>query len=161
LSFRALTEGAKALLGVVYSNLGENQKALDHYNQALPLLRALGNHRGEAIALFNIGGIYSFFGERHKALDHFNQSLLLIQSLGDRRGEARTLYGIGTIYELLGQPQKALRYYDQALPILRIVGDVAWEAKTLTSRAFAPSVRARKLKERRALAARIILEALS
>ncbi|MFM6531961.1 MAG: tetratricopeptide repeat protein, partial [Dolichospermum sp.] len=36
-------------IGRVYNALGEKQKALDYYNQALPILRAVGDRGGEAI----------------------------------------------------------------------------------------------------------------
>ena len=45
-------------IGGVYSSLGEKQKALQFYNQALPLRRAVGDRGGEANTLNNIGLIY-------------------------------------------------------------------------------------------------------
>ncbi|HBB34082.1 MAG TPA: hypothetical protein DC064_20355, partial [Cyanobacteria bacterium UBA9273] len=36
-------------IGVVYNNLGNKQQALDYYNQALPLSRAVGDKTGEAL----------------------------------------------------------------------------------------------------------------
>lgn len=62
-------------IGVVYGDLGEMQKALDYYNQALPLTRAVS--AGEAATLSNIGGVYSDLGEKQKALDCYNQALRL------------------------------------------------------------------------------------
>ena len=41
---------------LVYDDLGEKQKALDYYEQALPLLRQVGDRGGEATTLNNIGG---------------------------------------------------------------------------------------------------------
>jgi len=38
-------------IGQVYSDLGEKQKALDYYNQSLPLLRLVGDKVGEARTL--------------------------------------------------------------------------------------------------------------
>ena len=42
-------------LGRPYSTLGEKQKALDYYNQALPLYRAVGDRNGEATTLDSLG----------------------------------------------------------------------------------------------------------
>ena len=42
-------------LGRLYDVLGEKQKALDYYNQALPLRRAVGDRKGEAITLDSLG----------------------------------------------------------------------------------------------------------
>ncbi|WP_416242438.1 tetratricopeptide repeat protein, partial [Anabaena cylindrica] len=45
-------------IGKVYSDLGEKQKALEYYNQALPLSRAVGDRGEEATTLNNIGSFY-------------------------------------------------------------------------------------------------------
>ena len=44
-------------LGTVYDALGEKQKALDYYGQALPLHGAVGDRAGEAVTLSNLSGI--------------------------------------------------------------------------------------------------------
>jgi tetratricopeptide (TPR) repeat protein len=48
----------------VYSDLGEKQKALEFYNQALPLFRAVGDREGEATTLNNISRVYNSLGEK-------------------------------------------------------------------------------------------------
>jgi tetratricopeptide (TPR) repeat protein len=67
------------------------RNALDYYNQALPLWRAVGDRGGEASTLSNIGLVYKKLGERQKAPDYYNQALLLKRAVGDRSGEANTL----------------------------------------------------------------------
>jgi tetratricopeptide (TPR) repeat protein len=47
-------------IGGVYSDLGEKQKALDYYNQALPISRAVGDPYGEATILDNIRALGGF-----------------------------------------------------------------------------------------------------
>jgi CHAT domain-containing protein/Tfp pilus assembly protein PilF len=120
-------------IGRVYSDLGEQQKALEYYSQSLPLFRAVGDRRGEAVTLNNIGGVYSELGEKQKALEYYSQSLPLSRAVGDRRGEAATLNNIGGVYSELGEKQKALEYYSQSLPLLRATGDRRWEAATLNN----------------------------
>ncbi len=117
----------------MYSDLGEKQKALDYFNQALPLLRAVGNRAGEATALNNIGLVYSDLGEQQKALDYYNRALPLWRAVGARTGEATTLNNIGVVYDALGEKQQALDYYNQALPLRRAVGDRDGEATTLSN----------------------------
>jgi CHAT domain-containing protein/Tfp pilus assembly protein PilF len=120
-------------IGLVYSDLGEKQKALDYYQQALPLRRAVGDRSGEAVTLINIGAVYSALGEKQKALDYYQQALPLWRAVGDRSGEATTLSNIGLVYSDLGEKQKALDYYQQALPLRRAVGDRSGEAITLNN----------------------------
>jgi CHAT domain-containing protein len=116
---------------LVYDDLGEKQKALEYYNQALPLTHAVGDRAGEAITLANIGWTYSALGEKQKALEYYNQALPLRRAVGDRAGEAKTLTHIGEVYDDLGEKQKALDYYNQSLPLSRAVQDPLGEASTL------------------------------
>ncbi|MEH1890660.1 MAG: CHAT domain-containing tetratricopeptide repeat protein, partial [Nostoc sp.] len=109
------------------------QKALEFYNQALPLRRAVGDRSGEATTLNNIGGVYDALGQKQKALEFYNQALPLRRAVGDRSGEATTLNNIGLVYSDLGQKQKALEFYNQALPLRRAVGDRSGEATTLNN----------------------------
>jgi CHAT domain-containing protein/uncharacterized protein HemY len=118
-------------LGKAYSDLGENQKALDYYSQSLPLSRALGDRTIEATTLNNIGQVYSDLGEKQKALDYYSQSLPPRRVVGDAKGEAVTLNNIGLVYSELGEKQKALEYYNKSLPLSRAAGDAKGEATTL------------------------------
>ncbi|MEQ9262886.1 MAG: tetratricopeptide repeat protein, partial [Owenweeksia sp.] len=77
-------------------------------NQALPLIQAVGDRRGEATTLNNIGLVYDLLGEKQQALDYYNQALPLRRAVGDRGGEATTLTNIGAVYSSLGQKQQAL-----------------------------------------------------
>ncbi|MEG4391340.1 tetratricopeptide repeat protein [Microcoleus sp. BROC3] len=120
-------------IGLVYSELGEKQKALEYYSQSLPLFRAVGDRGGEATTLNNIGLVYSELGEKQKALEYYSQSLPLSRATDDRGGEARTLNNIGNVYSQLGEKQKALEYYSQSLPLFRAIGYRRGEATTLNN----------------------------
>jgi tetratricopeptide (TPR) repeat protein len=72
-------------IGAVYESLGEKQKALDYYNQSLPIRRAVGDKHGEAFTLNNIGNVYNYLAEKQKALDYYSQALTLRRAVGDRR----------------------------------------------------------------------------
>jgi len=99
------------------------RQAITKFEEALPLYRAVGDSRKEAVTLNNIGYIYSALGENQKALDYYNQSLPLIRATGGKAGEAVTLNNIGAIYNASGEKQKALEYLNQALPLSRTTGD--------------------------------------
>ncbi len=115
----------------IYSFLGQKQKALEHYQQALTLARATGSQAREATTLHNLGNLYHSLGEMEKSLDFYQQSLALARALGDRRREALTLNSVGTVYDDLGEKQKALEQYTQSLPLRRAVGDRRGEGVTL------------------------------
>ena len=79
-------------IGAAYRSLGETQKALEKYNEALPIRRAIGDRIGEAGTLNNIGVAYRSLGETQKALEKYNEALLIRRVIGDRSGEAITRY---------------------------------------------------------------------
>ncbi len=117
-------------IGAVYSALGEKRRALEHFEQALEMLRRVGDVGGEAATLNNIGGVYSDLGEKRRALEHYEQALPLRRRVGDVGGEAATLNNIGAVYRSIGEPRRALEHFEQALEMLRRVGDVRGEAVT-------------------------------
>ena len=55
----------------------EKEKALDYYHQSLTIRREVGDRRGEAITLSNIGMGYSRLGKYQNALDTLIQSLAI------------------------------------------------------------------------------------
>jgi CHAT domain-containing protein len=112
----------------VYSDLGQQQKALVYYNQALPILRQVGNRAGEAATLNNIGYVYSDLGQKQKALEHYNHALPVYRVVGDRFGEATALNNIGAVYFDLGEKQNALEFFNQALLIAAEVDSPLLEA---------------------------------
>jgi CHAT domain-containing protein/tetratricopeptide (TPR) repeat protein len=109
------------------------QKALEKYNEALPIRRAIGDRGGQAFTLTTIGNAYQSIGEFQKALEKHNEALQIFREVGNRSGEATALISIGNAYRLIGDMRKALEKYNEALPIFRAVGDRNGEATTLNS----------------------------
>jgi CHAT domain-containing protein/Tfp pilus assembly protein PilF len=107
------------------------RKAIEKYDEALPLYRIAGDRRGEAHVLNQIGEVHWALGEIQKALEYFSQSLPIMRTIGDRSGEAMMLNNIGAAYALLGKKQEALDYYNQSLPLSRVVGNRSTEIMTL------------------------------
>ncbi len=84
-------------------SVGERAKALEYFEQALPILKAVGGRAGEAAALRNTGRGDDNLGERAKALEYYEQALPIRKAVGDRAGEATTLSNIGAVYNALGR----------------------------------------------------------
>ena len=110
-------------LGFLFDSLGEKDKALDYYGQALPILRAIENKRLEAVTLNNIGYVYDSLDDKQKALEYYKQALPVLRASGDRFKEAVTINNIGLVYHSLGQLDKALDYFTQALKLRQSIGD--------------------------------------
>ncbi|MEG4289872.1 tetratricopeptide repeat protein, partial [Microcoleus sp. C2C3] len=102
-------------------------------NEALPILREVGDRVGESNTLKNIGLLYEKKFQSQEALTYYNQALPIMQEVKNRTGEADTLNNIGLVYNNIGQPQEALKYFNQALAIRREVGERSGEAITLNN----------------------------
>jgi tetratricopeptide (TPR) repeat protein len=84
-------------IGSVYDSLGQREKALEFYNQALPIMEEVGDRSSTATTLNNIGMVYNALGQREKALEFFNQALPIREEVGDIYGEGFTRYNIAFI----------------------------------------------------------------
>jgi tetratricopeptide (TPR) repeat protein len=51
-------------MGAVYSALGQKEKALGLYEQALAVMREVGDRGGEGTTLNNLGLVYSALGQK-------------------------------------------------------------------------------------------------
>jgi CHAT domain-containing protein/tetratricopeptide (TPR) repeat protein len=117
--------------GEVYYSLSDVKKALDCFNRALSLWKAVGDRKGEALADLNMGYMYHNFGDLKGAEEYYSQSLSLWIAASDKRGEALTRTAMGGIRSFLGEQEKALELHNEALNIFRFIGDRRGEAATL------------------------------
>ncbi len=81
-------------------------------------MRAVGDRRGEAYTLHDIGAVYASIGERQKALDFYNQALPLSRAVGNPESEANTLYGIASVARDQGNLEESLAQIEAALVII-------------------------------------------
>ncbi|HEX2909351.1 MAG TPA: tetratricopeptide repeat protein [Chloroflexia bacterium] len=116
---------------LLYSHLGEKQKALDLFNQALYIGRE--DKGDQATTLTHIGTLYSDWGEKQQALEYYNQALCVHIEEGNRKMEATTLNNIGLVYDKKGDSQQALDFYNRALPLYKLIGDREGEATVLNN----------------------------
>ncbi|MEC4985734.1 MAG: CHAT domain-containing tetratricopeptide repeat protein, partial [Oscillatoria sp. PMC 1076.18] len=73
-------------LGLVYDSIGEKQQALNYYNQALPLTRAVGDKGGEAATLSNLASLERDRGNLNTALTQIEAAINIIEDLRSKIG---------------------------------------------------------------------------
>jgi tetratricopeptide (TPR) repeat protein len=93
--------------------------------------RQIGDRRGEAAALGNLGNAYNHLGRYDGAIDQFQQILPIFRQIGDRRGEANALGNLGNAYNHLGRYDEAIDHLRQQLTIARQIGYRQGEANAL------------------------------
>jgi tetratricopeptide (TPR) repeat protein len=68
-------------IGLVYAELGKNQKALEYYNQTLPLWRALGDHHREASTLYTTAYFNRDQNNLTEALNDIESAIKILENL--------------------------------------------------------------------------------
>jgi len=113
----ATRSAALGNIGLIYSDKGDLDQALQYLKDALDIDRDIGYRQGEANQLGNIGLIYRAKGDLDQALQYLKDALDIHREVGYRQGEASALGNIGLIYSDKGDLDQALQYLNQALSI--------------------------------------------
>ena len=109
-------------LGQSYSNRGDRRKALDFFQQALPL-----RSDDEPVALANtlnlIGIAYAWTGDSFKALEYMERVASINHGRHEPMKESTNLGNMCVIRRTLGHLKKALELCTTAVAIKRDIGD--------------------------------------
>lgn len=115
-------------MGYVSFLLGRHQRALEAYQQALPMARAAKIPRLEAWALFGFGLTYWAFNEPEKSIRSYDDALAIFRARRDLFGESVTLQSLSAVYYWSGKAVKALETVEPSIAISRLIGDRPLEA---------------------------------
>ena len=118
-------------LGNVSIRLGEYEKAIEFYENALDIYRMIGDAQGEGNALGNMGDVSIRLGDYDKAMVFYEKSLELYRKVGYASGEGKMLGKMGIAYADRGEYEKAIGYYKKQLEITRLIGDLPNEGNAL------------------------------
>jgi tetratricopeptide (TPR) repeat protein len=67
-------------LGTAHYRLGDFEKALAYYRQALVIRREVGDAKGEVTTLVKIGNVYGQFGQLEEAIGSYEQALTVART---------------------------------------------------------------------------------
>ena len=84
-------------LGGAYALSSDKLKALSYYNQALDLIRAIGDVRAEALTLDKMAQLNASMGQITKARQLYLDAQKRSHELKDIQGEAAALYGLAQL----------------------------------------------------------------
>ena len=117
--------------------MGEYQQAISFLQQSLDIQCQIGDRRGEANSLNNLGNAYNSLGEYQQAIAFLQQQLEIARQIGDRRGEANSLNNLGSVYLSLKNYQKVLEYCQQSANLYREINQTHREIISLNNIATA------------------------
>ena len=124
---------AHSRLGVNYSfGKSDHPHALEHYLAALKLNEKLGDKKGIAGCLNNIGTIYDDQNDDKKALDYYAQAMKINEEMGNMPWLANNLSNTGIIYTEMQEYAKAESYISRAAKIKEDLGDFHGQAINLS-----------------------------
>lgn len=116
---------AKALnlIGVVYRNLANYDKAISAYKEALRLSEEAEDSIQIAFSKNNIGGIYRLQGNYSVSLKYILDALKIFEQKNDKDGVSFCTVNIGIIYWRQHNHLKALEYLNRTLQIREEIKD--------------------------------------
>src|SRR5215813_1501879 len=134
---------AEGILLVGQATEDSCRKAIEKYQQSIPLWQSAKDPAWEATALYLMGYLYVYLGEQEKAFDVTNRALPLAQAAASdsdaekrllgMKVEANTLDVIAGVHTEFGDKKKALELLEQSLSLRRAIGDRSREIDTLYS----------------------------
>ncbi len=80
--------------GVDAFNQGQHREALNYFQQALDIIREVGDRAGEGATLNNIGFVYDSQGLYDQALEAYQDALVIAREIGNRPLEETILKNI-------------------------------------------------------------------
>ncbi|MEG4249067.1 CHAT domain-containing protein [Microcoleus sp. Pol10D4] len=110
---------------------GQVPAALNSWQKALEIYRALKNRQGEGAALGALGLAYQSLGNSAQAIEYGQQQLAIAREIKNRQIEGWALGLLGAAYQSLGNSAQAIEYAQQSLAIAREIKDRHREGRAL------------------------------
>ena len=119
--------------GVFAAEQNDYARAVELYHECLGVRRALGDMRGTAQIVNNLGRIASFQGDYTQAIAYYEESLTLKRALNDLDGVASTLNNLGLAYFQLEDFARADSAFAESLVHARSLGNSGAAARALAN----------------------------
>ncbi len=110
-------------IGYIYSELKNDDKALDFYEKAFALINHSNSPSIVGVIINNIGHVNFRKKNYDRALEFFYQAYEHNKRNNDLRGESSSLSNIGLVYHVRGDYAKGLEYHLQAYELGRDLND--------------------------------------
>lgn len=108
---------------VAWERMGESQKPIDMFHEAMALYNSAGDRRAAARVSVAEGDLIADQGDFEGAKKRYEAALSVFREIGAINSIAATLERIGNIYYDEGKMLEAKKYYEQVLPYQKEVND--------------------------------------
>lgn len=122
-----------SLIGIIYTDIGAYDIAIEHTKDALMLSRKSLGQWDISVLEYNLARTYQYAGKAQKAKEHFETAIAISQEINDQLGIAYSMFRLGTLELQKKNYKQALYSFEQALPQFRAAGAHLMEAETRLS----------------------------
>ncbi|OLS21434.1 MAG: Photosystem I assembly protein Ycf3 [Candidatus Heimdallarchaeota archaeon LC_3] len=110
--------------GSLYIVRGEEDQALQYYQDSLTTFEKLGNKFGMARAQSVLGEFYMFsLRDYTTGIPYFHKSLVLFEELNHKKGIAYCYHRIGVFYNSHGELDQAMKNFQKSYQLYEEIGD--------------------------------------
>ncbi len=118
-------------LGVIHTNMGANEIALDYHVKALASARESGDWRQIGYSYNNIGGIYSTKNKLELSTSNIFNAIKIFTEQNFNRGLAYSYLNLGRLYKDQENYKQSMNYLTSALDQIKILENEDIKAKVL------------------------------
>ena len=117
--------------GIKMFRFGEYDEAAELFGKAHALFAELGDQKGQAEMLNNLGAVHTQEERWGEAAEAFTKARSAFESLDDRDGQAQAMGNLGTMFRNKGDKEAAVEHLKSAADLFHDDGDRKKEATTL------------------------------
>ncbi len=123
--------GLHLMLGVLLTEKGEYDRALEHHRAAEAIWSEIQNPIGRTANLSNIAILHLWTGNAEAAERTFQQTLQLCEQIGSDYIRARTLDSLGVLYSRQKRLREAEAVLQEGLSLAEAIGDLSAKCSLL------------------------------
>lgn len=109
------------------------EKATEHYEMNLKIVKELGDRAAQGRAYGNLGNTHYLLGNYNDAISFHKERFSIAKEFGDKAAERRAYSNLGNAHIFLGKFDVAAEYYKKTLHMSRQLKDQAVEAQACYS----------------------------